>query len=77
MNDVKKIILKLKNPTVLLSTLTNIWVLLETVDMLNFCGTTKETYMKVVGVLIFVLIQLGILVNPEKENSTNEFDNMK
>ena len=77
MNDVKKILSKLKNPTVLLSTLTNIWVLLETVDMLNFCGTTKETYMKVVGVLIFVLIQLGILVNPEKETSTNEFDNLK
>lgn len=63
----------LKKPTVLLATLTNIWVLLETVDVLNFCGVTQETYMKVVGIVIFILIQLGIIESDNSSNIVEEF----
>lgn len=65
-NKLKKILTNLQNPFILLSTLTNIWILLETVDFLNFCGVTKETYMKVVGIGMFILIEVGILTRPTK-----------
>ena len=74
----KEILNNLQNPFILLSTLTNIWVLLETLDFLNFCGITKETYMKVVGVIIFILIQIGILTRPKSPlnlpTNTEEID---
>lgn len=80
MNKLKEILSNLKNPFILLSTLTNIWVLLETLDFLNFCGVTKETYMKVVGIVIFILIEIGVLSTPKNPinipTSSNDIDNL-
>lgn len=69
------IIKKLKNPAVLLATAANIWVILETVDVLNFCGTTESNYMKVVGAVIAILIQVGIMTQPEKPINIDEISN--
>lgn len=74
---INDILTRLKNPVVLMGTATNIWVLLETIDVLNFCGVTENDYMKVVGVVIALLLEIGILANPVSEKNTNEFDNLK
>lgn len=69
-----------KNPIIFMATATNIWILLETIDVLNFCGVTRENYMKIVGIVMFLLIQFGVLTKPKNPinipTSSNEIDNL-
>ena len=67
MDNIKNILKRLKQPIVLLTTLINIYALLENVDVLNFCGITEQQYMKIVWIIIALGVQLGILNKPVDE----------
>lgn len=67
MNVLKKILKKLKNPFILTSTLTNIWILLELLGITSFIEIDKETYLKVIGIIVFILLQIGILENKQSD----------
>lgn len=64
MKEVFKTILnKLKNPVILTATAVNIYSILETFEVLNFCKVDENTYMKIVGLSISILVEIGIMTN--------------
>ena len=67
MNVLKKILKKLKNPFILTSTLTNIWILLELLGITSFIEIDKETYLKVIGIIVFILLQIRIIENKQSD----------
>jgi hypothetical protein len=58
---------KFKNATIVTSTIGLIITLLTLLDVID--GVKADNITKVVGTLILILIQVGILTNPDKSNT--------